>query len=418
MSRSRMIAALAVVAAGALTSPALAQPGQLDPRFGKKGVAVLPVSAALALKTLQQPDGKLLVDAPADTNSAKIVRLLPNGAVDTSFGTQGVVTLTVPNNVFSLQGDMQLQPDGAIVVLGVVNVPVHRGPLHHGVVARFLANGTLDSSFGTNGVVQLTALGGAQTDSPRVLLLQPNGQILIADDFSSDQTSPLQVTRLNGDGSVDAGFGDAGIATIPGGTDGAPEALALQNDGKVLAIESTPTLASATRLLRDGTIDTDTTPGTVIASTAAQAQISVVPPLAVQSDDSYITERATGPQLQQFQLQRSTLTNSRDHSFKSPVIKYGPGIVNLSQDYANLVQADGSILAVGRFFRAPNEYFGMARVLANGALDASFGKNGEVLTAFPGNNALATAVGLQADGNIVVAGTSDGKLAVARYLGQ
>ena len=71
-----------------------------------------------------------------------------------------------------------------------------------------------------------------------------------------------------------------------------------------------------------------------------------------------------------------------------------------------------------RFLKAPNEDFAMARVLPTGALDTSFGTNGVVVTPFPGHNAMATAVGLQADGNIVVAGTSDGQLAVARYLGQ
>jgi uncharacterized delta-60 repeat protein len=414
---SSLAAVLAALAAASFALPALAQPGQLDPTFGNQGIDVLPLSVSVVYKTLQQPDAKLLVAASVGAPSTDIIRLLPTGAVDTTFGTQGVVTLSIPNNEFSLQGDMQLQPDGAIILVGVVNVPVRRGPKYHGVVARFLADGTPDASFGTNGIVQLTPLGGSLTDAPRVLLLQTNGQILIADDFSADQTSRSQVTRLNSDGSMDTSFGTGGIASIPGGTGGAPNALALQSDGKILAIASAATNAFATRLLPNGTVDPDMTPGTVIASSAAQAQLGVDPPLAVQSNDSYITEQAVGSQLQQFDLERFTLANTRDTKFKSPVIKFGPGLMNLSQDYANLVQPNGSILAVGRFLKAPNESFAIARVLTSGKLDTGFGQKGEVQTMLPGNDPLATSVALQSDGNIVVAGTSGSQLALVRYLG-
>ena len=414
MPTTKSLALLSALAVASLAPPALAQPGQLDPSFGNNGIAVLPISTGLTLKTIQQPNGDILVDTEVGFDDTDIIRLLPNGAIDTSFGNQGVVTLSIPGNVFSETGDMQLQPDGSILVLGVVNVPVRRGPIKHGVVARFLANGAPDTSFGTNGMVQLTQMGGSQGDTPSVLLVQTNGQILVADVFSSDPS----VIRLNSNGSMDTTFGDDGIASVPGGNDGAPQALALQSDGKILAIQYESNMAFETRLLPNGTIDSNTKPGTAIASSAAQAQISSALPLAVQSNDDYITEQTTGPQLQQFDLQRFALTNSQDKSFKSPVIEFGSGVTNLSQDYANIVQPNGSILTVGRFFKSPNEDFGMARLLSTGALDTGFGSNGVVVTPFPGNNALATAVALQTDGNIVVAGTSDGQLAVARYLGQ
>jgi uncharacterized delta-60 repeat protein len=403
-----------------MTSPALAKPGQLDPSFGNNGVAVVPIATGLVYKTLQQPDGKILVDGGFGTET-EIVRLLPNGTIDTSFGNQGVVSFSVPNNEFQLKGDMQLQPNGSIVVVGAVNVPVPRGAMPHGVVLRLLPNGAPDTSFGAAGLVQLTSLGGPQTDSPNVLLLQPNGQILIADDFSSVKTSSHQVTRLNGNGSVDTTFGHKGIAAVPDatdrGNDGAPRALALQSDGKIIAIDSTPTVATEARLLSDGSIDKSTKAGTIVASTAAQAQISVNPPLALQSNEDYITEQTTGPQLAQFELDRFTPANT-PNLFESPTIAFGPGVTNLSQDYANVVQPNGSIVVVGRFLVAPTEDFALARVLPTGALDTSFGSKGVVVTPLPGNDPLATAVALQADGNIVVAGDSGGQLTVARYLGK
>ena len=166
MPTMKSLALLSGLAVAALASPVLAQPGQLDTSFGNNGIAVLPINAVLTLKTLQQPNGDILVDTEVDPDDTDIIRLLPNGTIDTSFGNQGVVTLSIPGNEFSEQGDMQLRPDGSILVLGVVNVPVHRGPIKHGVVARFLANGAPDTSFGTNGMVQLTKVGGSTGDTP------------------------------------------------------------------------------------------------------------------------------------------------------------------------------------------------------------------------------------------------------------
>jgi hypothetical protein len=97
----------------------------------------------------------------------------------------------------------------------------------------------------------------------------------------------------------------------------------------------------------------------------------------------------------------------------------GTKTTNTSQDYANIVQPNGSIVVAGRYLAGSDECFGLGRLLRNGALDTSFGSNGTVTTVFPGNNALATALALQSDGNIVAAGItgSSGSVAVARYLG-
>ena len=65
--------------------------------------------------------------------------------------------------------------------------------------------------------------------------------------------------------------------------------------------------------------------------------------------------------------------------------------------------------------------FGLARLLRNGALDTSFGSNGTVTTSLPGDDASATALVVQSDGNIVAAGNTggvgSGSVAMARYLG-
>jgi len=142
----------------------------------------------------------------------------------------------------------------------------------------------------------------------------------------------------------------------------------------------------------------------------------------VQSNDSYLVDETEGSIDQHFKLQRFNLANQLDPSFNGVEIGFdGTNTRNASQDYAHLVQPDGSIVVAGRLLVSPDQAFGLARMLSNGTLDPTFGSEGSLTTLFPGDSSRATAITLQADGNIVAAGTADGAattyLAVARYLG-
>jgi uncharacterized delta-60 repeat protein len=403
------VASLFALTMTSLAPAAMAAAGQLDPTFGTNGIAVVPLNGGVGSvrKVLQQPNGELFVETQGPEN-IEVILLTATGAVDTSFGVQGVAGLSIPGQLVEVPTDMQLQPDGSIVVVADVAAHTGKGVINHGIVARFNANGTPDATFGKGGVVALTPLNGSDGDKPETLLLQTNGQILVADTF---EVSEL-VLRLNTDGTPDTTFGQGGIATVAT-TGGAPRALALQSDGKIVAITAT-----ASRLLPNGTLDKSTVPGVVIASSALQAQISAAAPLAVQANDSYLVSEVTGSIDQDFDLHRLKLNNKADKSLKSVTIGFdGPKSTNLSQDYANVVQPNGSIVVAGRFLAGCDESFGLARVLTSGKLDTGFGTKGVVTTAFPGTSAVATALVVQADGNIVAAGNCANNLAVARYLG-
>ena len=417
MKAQAVVAALFALTVTLPAPAAMAAAGQLDPSFATNGIAVIPLNGPTggAVKVLQQLNGELLVAAQGNAvnaNNTQIALLTTTGAVDTTFGVQGFATLSIAGELVETPTDMQLQSDGRILVVADIAAHSGEGEIAHGIVARFNANGTPDTGFGTGGVVELTQPTGSEGDEPTVLLVQTNGQILIADTFASSEV----VLRLNTDGTPDTSFGQGGTATIAS-TGGAPRALALQSDGKIVAITTT-----ASRLLPNGTLDQSTVPGVVIASSAQQAQIGVLAPLAVQSNDTYLVSKVVGSVEQDFALHRFKLTNKADKSLKSVTIGFdGAKTKNLSQDYANVVQPNGSILAAGRFLAGADEGFGLARLLTNGALDSGFGTNGVVTTAFPGNSAVATALAVQSDGNIVAAGNCTGigssNLAVARYLG-
>jgi uncharacterized delta-60 repeat protein len=158
--------------------------GSLDSAFGTGGkvlhqfsTSTNPVSDAsgLALQSVNGQSDIITVGQVTYTSStgsrlsgAGIERLQPNGSIDTSFGTGG---LTLNPNVGSPSG-VAVQTDGDLLVSGVT-----RGSPDW-AVERLLPNGTLDSSYGTNGIAQASFFG--KYDKPAALALQPDGSVVAA----------------------------------------------------------------------------------------------------------------------------------------------------------------------------------------------------------------------------------------------
>ena len=123
-----------------------------------------------------QPDGKILV-AGATHNGTDwdwyIVRLMPDGALDGTFGTGGIVTTDLRG--FNDWGtSIALQPDGKIVF----GSKSSNGTDTDFAVARYNPDGSLDGTFGTGGKV-FTPIGSGNDDGSRVTL-QPDGKIVLA----------------------------------------------------------------------------------------------------------------------------------------------------------------------------------------------------------------------------------------------
>src|SRR5207244_2057890 len=157
------------------------------------------------------------------------------GTLDTSFGTQGVVTTDVNSSQDDVAFATVLQPDGKIIAVGTsFTTPANV------VVTRYNANGTLDSSFGTNGIT-VTSLPSADA-SAFAATLQADGKLLVAGrSCPLSGVSSFLLLRYHTDistgtpGTLDAGFGTGGIVTtaIPSGTSTTANAVAV-NGTKIL----------------------------------------------------------------------------------------------------------------------------------------------------------------------------------------
>src|SRR5580658_1436344 len=233
-------ARLAATALACFSGLLLAAAGQLDPTFGKNGKVLTPFPVCkLFLRRYPnaaalQSDDKIVVagtiNTPTGTGLVSVlVRYNANGSLDNSFGTAGMTQLpssTPGEGLFAVA----IQTDGRIVAATAQ-------PEKGNIVARFNANGTLDTTFAAAGL----AIFENHNASPRIpegLVLQPDGKILLS--YGS-------LTRLNTDGSLDTTFGSGGTAAIVGG-----QSVALQSDGKIL-VGGGLTLS---RYSSDGTLDT------------------------------------------------------------------------------------------------------------------------------------------------------------------
>lgn len=178
------------------------------------------------------PDEKILV-ACSDSDKVVLLRLLPNGSLDPSFGTNGRVQYK-GNNASALSKSMAVQPDGKIVIAGS-NI-VSAGFSEDMLAIRFMPNGTLDNTFGTNGQVTVNFFGGSE--QANAVILQADGKIVIGG-FASTQTfKNLALVRLNSNGTLDAGFGVGGKKTfspLNNNCDKEITQMAMANDGQVVA---------------------------------------------------------------------------------------------------------------------------------------------------------------------------------------
>lgn len=215
--------------------------GELDTTFGVSGFignsinSIFPVNRGYTPGGIAiQSDDKIVImglqQSDAFGNGFWVVRLLPNGAVDTTFNGTGYLDL-----FFGTAQDrgkcIKIQPDGKIIVAG------RSGDLGQNfAMARINTNGTLDSSFGINGKVQ-TTFSGTQS-GVNSIALQPDGKIILGGwtnnlPFEYD----FALIRYNSDGSIDTTFGVNGkvVTTINNmGSDTISKVL-IQNDGKIIA---------------------------------------------------------------------------------------------------------------------------------------------------------------------------------------
>jgi len=416
--------------------------GTLDASFGTGGTVTTDFEGfnAAARAVAVQPDGKIVAAGLAagrfSTNGAvdlALARYNPDGTLDASFGTGGIVTTPVdfPGS-FDRVTSVVLQPDGKIVLAGST---LDVNFFANFALARFNSDGTLDASFGTGGTV--TTSFGVSAE-PSSVAVQADGKIVAAGEANVDGGEDFALVRYNSNGSLDATFGTGGKVTTafpgPAGQRFAfAFSLAVQPDDRIVAAgyartdaagASTPSFDFVlARYNSNGTLDASFGTGGRVTTDFAGPNDKATS-VAVQPDGRIVVAGQAGPYVNSgfdFALARYNGNGTLDDSF-------GTG-GKATTDFAGFddvpssiaLQGDGKIVVVGQTSVGDHFDFALARYNSNGTLDTGFGTGGKVTTDFAGSSQVPASVTLQGDGNIVVVGAAsiNGRVdfALARYLG-
>ncbi|HYC48023.1 MAG TPA: hypothetical protein VED01_21325 [Burkholderiales bacterium] len=374
---------------------------------GKVATPIGPFSD-LGWSVAVQPDGKILLAGYASNgadNDFALARYHANGSLDTTFDADGKVVTSIA--AFSDSGrSVALQSDGRIVVAGSA---MGASGTDFALV-RYNADGSLDTTFDVDGKVA-TAVGPG-TDEAWSVTLQPDGKILAAGTASNGVNFDFALLRYNANGSLDTTFGSGGkVMTAVGTSVDEGRGVVVQPDGKILLAGYTSNGATAddfalVRYNANGSLDT-TFDGDGKVITAIGADTDQAWSLALQSDGKILVAGASNNGSDfDFALVRYNANGSLDTTFD------GDGklttAIGVSTDRADSVtlQPDGKILLAGFSISDFNSDVAVVRYNANGTLDPTFSGDGKLVTAIGPAGDFGASVKVQPDGKIVVGGRS------------
>jgi len=188
--------------------------GAIDPTFGVDGTFVLGSTggSVFGYDLKVQPDGKIVVCGgysitPSNTDFL-VLRLMPDGTPDPTFGGGDGWVLVPLADGEEYAYDVELLDNGNLLLAGTSALP--GGLYDQGVVMRLLPDGTLDASFGTDGMTTVQ-IAPTSSDNFRSMVVLPTGRIVAAGYSYANFTETLLLAALTPDGALDAGFGDGGI---------------------------------------------------------------------------------------------------------------------------------------------------------------------------------------------------------------
>ena len=217
-----------------------AKDGDLDPTFGTGGLVITDFgSFDFGQSIAIQPDGKI-VAAGFTASGTKpynfaLARYTPTGILDSGFGSEGLVITDFGS--FDIGNSIAIQPDGKIVVAGyttaIPNLNNFAIDPANFALARYTPTGTLDSGFGSGGIV-ITDFGS--DDSGNSVAIQSDGKIIVAGSTASGPNLyNFALARYTPIGTLDSGFGSGGLVITDFGSFDFGNSIAIQPDGKIVA---------------------------------------------------------------------------------------------------------------------------------------------------------------------------------------
>jgi uncharacterized delta-60 repeat protein len=432
----------AAVSAEALETRVVLAAGDLDTTFNGTGTVTTPATAfgsdtgkAVAIQT----DGKIVVvgDVPGGTNDINtstdiaVIRYQANGSIDTSFGVNGVRYITI--GTFDRALSVAIDVNGGVIVGGETN---DSGGSTDIFLFRLTAAGVADTTFNGNGVIRYDLSNGFN-DGVSSVIVEADRQVVIAGyttiatGVGSQVRLAMLVQRYNADGTLDTTFGTNGSrVSIIGSDNDVATAITAIGDGRYLVTGNTVSnrvqYTFVTRVAESGVIDTSfgfSGGGASIISIGGTgidyARSIAWMPIGRIVVGGYARVNATTGNHNVFAM-RLDANGLFDTSFNSN----GLSVIDLgsTEDEANalVVQRDGRIVLGGSVRAGVAGSFALVRWNVDGTLDSYFGNNGIRIYSYA-TDARMFGLALQADQKLVAVGWVGSNIAqrdfaLARFL--
>jgi uncharacterized delta-60 repeat protein len=400
--------------------------GSLDSTFGGSGVVtklVGPKSTfpnSLLIQGSGFEEHKIIVTGFSDTSADFgetfcVVRYNNNGTLDSTFNGNGIVTTSFGPGADEAFGST-LIAGGRLLVVG--STVVSSGNTDFALARYNLSDGSPDTTF--NGGGKMTQDIFDRTALVKGLAVQADGKIVAAGSADDGSNDRFVMARFNLDGTLDRSFGFFGKVISPLGTNySSANAVVIQPDGKIVAAGNSGSDFAVARFTTNGVLDPSFNGSGFVTTTMAQSG-NTANAIALQSDGKIVVAGlGFNGANDDFAIARYNTNGTLDTSFD------GDGkvitAIDTGEDVATgvKIQADGKIVAAGYAIVGGAVDFAATRYATNGALDTSFGSFGRVATVLGSGGAIGTAMDIQPDEKILVAGYtstgSDLNLGLARY---
>ena len=392
-----------------LLSDLPAQDGTLDLDFGLDGYTVLDIDIWTETGTslAVQDDDKILVAGYAllntmDNQDPIVVRLNPDGSIDESFAEDGVFAFDYPG-LDDACFDMTVLGDGSILLAGSLD---QLTAVNYMAVFKLTAEGELDTAFGEDGLALIEF--GEQWDAAYSIEADADENIFLAGITTAngpDYLSAVIMAKLLANGTLDPDFGDGGIVLWNECfcTNSLFD-LALLPNGKIIAAGSTDGYLSVYQFLASGALDPTFNQTGELVDTLRGTYLQVLPldngSFLLGGQIEYANPTGWDLLIANYDQSGNRVSTFADEG----ILIMDTDLMEWINEFA--LQDDGKILAAGLSggLSMSETYILSLRMDENGLLDASWGENGIVRSYFSHISPFeaATGMGLQSDGGVVV----------------
>lgn len=380
--------------------------GEFDTGFGNYGKVTLtnPAHGQVVQDMIVQPDGKIIAAIQQQKTNAdfQIMRFMPNGLIDTTFGANGVTSVDF-NGYKDVPYSLALQSDGKIIVGGKAGNGQITEISGFGIL-RLNTNGSVDTTFGTNGKVSFNFESQSGSyDAINNIAIQADGKIVVSGTAIYESSFKFAIARIYPDGTLDNNFSNDGKQTSNfSNSTSECSALKILPDGKFLLGGYSGASAAVLRLLPDGSFDNSYN-GTGAKVVAANIYYPH-PKMAFLNDNSIIFAGTLNNDVKVMKFDSNLEQVTSFGASGSVVVDIDNGSYD-ERVTKIITDNNGRIYTIGKTSTGGNSYFYILNFTANGTLNTNFSYDGKQLVSFDNINTAYSAV-MQSDAKLIVGGAS------------